>query len=387
MFTFTRTLNLLSLFASLLGLKLHNVRAAPVNYSQELVEAPSIRSYFYVGGHYVTNASDYHLYSNQLYVESLVPVDGITQSEPIVFLHGQAQTGTNWLNTPDGREGWASWFIRRGYHVYIVDQPQRGRSAYLPGDGELGTFSAENISMLFTGVQYFNQWPQAQLHTQWPGTGLQGDPIFDQFYASQVQYQSNATTVQQINQQAGAALLDRIGPANLIVHSQGGLLGLLIADARPSLVKALVALEPQGPPYQPRIGTSGTGVLPYGLSSIPIAYNPPVQDPTTDLQFQSVPSAGYGLVDCYEQASPVRQLSNLSQVPMLVVTSEASFHAQYDYCTAKYLKQGGVDVQYFNLSQAGFHGNAHFVFMEKNNLEIVEPIAKWIQDPTCQIVS
>ena len=117
----------------------------------------------------------------------------------------------NWLNTPDGRQGWASWFIQRGYTVYIIDQPQRGRSPYLPlpGNGALATLSAEFISDYFTGVRNTSFWPQAHLHTQWPGvsisfandivantlgepkTGRMGDPIFDAFYASQVQFQND----------------------------------------------------------------------------------------------------------------------------------------------------------------------------------------------------
>ena len=75
----------------------------------------------------------------------------------------------NWLNTPDGRESWASWFLQRGYAIYLVDEPQRGRSAYMPGVGSLATLSAEFASKFFTGVQNFNLWPQARLHTQWPG--------------------------------------------------------------------------------------------------------------------------------------------------------------------------------------------------------------------------
>ena len=39
----------------------------------------------------------------------------------------------------------------------------------MPGDGSLATYSAEYISKLFTGVQHSNLWPQARLHTQWPG--------------------------------------------------------------------------------------------------------------------------------------------------------------------------------------------------------------------------
>ena len=43
---------------------------------------------------------------------------------------------------------------------------------------------------------------------------------------------------------AGTALLDRIGPAVLMTHSQSGTFGWLLADSRPALVKAVVALAP-----------------------------------------------------------------------------------------------------------------------------------------------
>ncbi|KAK3169005.1 hypothetical protein OEA41_005453 [Lepraria neglecta] len=187
----------------------------------------------------------------------------------------------NWLNTPDGRQGWASWFVQNGYTVYIVDQPQRGRSAYNP-DGSLGTFSAEAISTLFTGVQYLKLWPQAHLHTQWPGV-----------------------QVQTKTQNAGAALLDRIGPAVLIAHSEGGPLGFTIADVRPSLVKALISIEPEGPPFEDRFPPSSKIKRPFGLTNIPITYDPPVRDPATDLPINTTPRAGPHLSNWWLRAKPV----------------------------------------------------------------------------------
>ena len=35
-----------------------------------------------------------HLYTDQMYVEHLVPTGNSTGKDPVVFLHGQAQTGT-----------------------------------------------------------------------------------------------------------------------------------------------------------------------------------------------------------------------------------------------------------------------------------------------------
>jgi hypothetical protein len=57
-------------------------------------EAAAIRNYFYVGGGYVGNATTGHLFANQMYVEKLVPSGGASKPYPIVFIHGQAQTGT-----------------------------------------------------------------------------------------------------------------------------------------------------------------------------------------------------------------------------------------------------------------------------------------------------
>ena len=44
------------------------------------------------------------------------------------------------------------------------------------------------------------------------------------------------------------ALADKLGPFIMLMHSQGGPIGWAIADARPDLVKAIVAVEPNGPP-------------------------------------------------------------------------------------------------------------------------------------------
>jgi len=42
-----------------------------------------------------------------MYVEVMVPHE-IQHPYPIVFLHGAGQTGVDYLQTPDGRSGWAS---------------------------------------------------------------------------------------------------------------------------------------------------------------------------------------------------------------------------------------------------------------------------------------
>ena len=53
--------------------------------------------------------------------------------------------------------------------------------------------------MRFAAPERFNFWPQAHLHTQWPGKGEPGDPVFDQFYASQVPSIEDFTLQQTLN--------------------------------------------------------------------------------------------------------------------------------------------------------------------------------------------
>ena len=98
-----------------------------------------------------------------------------------------------------------------------------------------------------------------------------------------------------------------------------------------------------------------------------------------DLPRTDVAPAAADLSDCVLQAEPPRKLINLARMPHLVVMSEASYHAVYDYCTVRYLEQGGVHVEYLDLPQAGVHGNAHLFFLEKNNLAIAARVEEWIQ--------
>ncbi|HKA78760.1 MAG TPA: hypothetical protein VKD43_01955, partial [Xanthobacteraceae bacterium] len=55
-----------------------------------------------------------------MYAEFQIPKK-LVHPHPIVMIHGGSQTGTNFTGTPDGREGWAQYFLRRGYAVYVVD--------------------------------------------------------------------------------------------------------------------------------------------------------------------------------------------------------------------------------------------------------------------------
>jgi pimeloyl-ACP methyl ester carboxylesterase len=329
------------------------------------------REVFFVGGTYVGEPGK-EVMRGAMYVERLLPLK-VTQKHPLVLIHGAAQSAVNWMTTPDGRKGWAQYFVEQGFEVILVDQPTRGRSAWHPGiDGELRNFPVPLTETLFATSD--GPWPQAKLHTQWPGTGRRGDPVFDQFYASQLEYVVSNEAAQSAMQAAGIALLDRIGPAILLTHSQAGPFGWLIADARPDLVKAIVAIEPQGPPIQS--GNRKTAA--WGVTDIKITYAPSVAD-ASELQVElQAKSDGPGLQPCWIQKGPLRQLVNLKAVPIAVMLTQASYHAPYDHCTVRWLRDAQVKVDFIHLAEHGILGNGHMVMLEKNNLDVASLINGWL---------
>jgi pimeloyl-ACP methyl ester carboxylesterase len=337
------------------------------------------RGYFYVGGKYVGEPGK-EIMQGQIYVEVLAPKD-VRRPHPLVLIHGAGQTATNWMGTPDGRKGWAEYFVEQGYVVYMIDQPMRGRSAWHPGDGPTRMFTAANEEFQFTAIASAGTWPQAKKHTQWPSEGpskgKKGDPVFDAFYSTQVETVISNEATQQRNQDAGAALLDKIGPAIVLTHSQSGAFGWLIADARPALVKAIVAIEPSGPPFEATI--IGTGkARAWGPTDVPITYDPPVKDPSEIAVVRDAEADGPDLFVCWMQKAPARQLINLKNVPVMIMAAEASYHQAYDHCTAKYLNQAGVKTEYIRLQDKGVHGNGHMVMIEKNNLEVARVVDEWV---------
>jgi pimeloyl-ACP methyl ester carboxylesterase len=84
-------------------------------------------------------------------------------------------------------------------------------------------------------------------------------------------------------------------------------------------------------------------------------------------------------VRCWLQGAPARQLPNLQGIPILIIVSEASYHAPYDYCTSRYLAQAGVKHDFVSLPEAGIRGNGHMMMLEKNNFEIAAFLEGWVR--------
>jgi hypothetical protein len=66
----------------------------------------------------------------QMYVQFEIPATKKRGAPPVIMVHGSTHTAACLESTPDGREGWYPYFVRKGISTYLVDQAGRGRSGF-----------------------------------------------------------------------------------------------------------------------------------------------------------------------------------------------------------------------------------------------------------------
>jgi pimeloyl-ACP methyl ester carboxylesterase len=342
------------------------------------------QGFLYAGGKYVGGPGK-EVMGETMYTEVWVPKQQ-RHAYPVVFFHGNGQTGAVWRQTPDGRPGWAYYLVDHGYTVYMIDYPARGRSPYVPGvDGKLGIRTALQLAQIWTGpVPSGGDFPRMKLYTQWPSDspkkGTMGDPVFDNFAKGQMQFVNNQA---ELAVPAGIALLDKIGkPVILLTHSQGGGIGFNVADERPNLIAGMVAIEPGGP----QIGNVDTAKVAYtrknsdswGLTPMPMKYDPPfasLSDIKVHLEQSERPGDEVG---CYMQDQPVHKLISYQNMHILSISAEGTYHRVFDVCIPKWLNQAGAKDDFVRLEDVGIHGNMHEMFLDRNSDEVIKFIDGWV---------
>jgi pimeloyl-ACP methyl ester carboxylesterase len=340
--------------------------------------------HFFVGGKYV-DSKDGPLLTGQAYVEYYIP-EKRTHPYPLVMIEGCCLAGAGYMGTPDGRDGWGQYFLSKGYAIYIMDQVGRGRSPYVDSEyGKPTIRSAKFVERNFIAYEKYNLYPQAKLHTQWPGPGTIGDPVFDQFMAETLPMIGDSKLREKVNADATVALLDKIGAAILMPHSQSAAPAWLVADARPQLVKALLMVEAGTSSFYevklvgaPNWFEDGGLSKPFGITYAPISYDPPVKGVEDFGLVQEEKPESPDVARCWRQKEPAHKLVNLKNIPTLQMSAEASFGAPTAHCNAAFLKSAGVPVDFVRLGDIGIHGNGHFLMLEKNNMEIAAVIADWL---------
>jgi pimeloyl-ACP methyl ester carboxylesterase len=117
----------------------------------------------------------------------------------------------------------------------------------------------------------------------------------------------------------------------------------------------------------------------WGITRNPLTFSPAVNAANHLHMTQQAAADGPDLVRCWLPATPAPQLPNLQRIPILIVVSEASYHAPYDHCTSRFLKQAGVANDFVRLAEQDIRGNGHMMMLEKNNLEIAAFLDRWVR--------
>jgi pimeloyl-ACP methyl ester carboxylesterase len=243
--------------------------------------------------------------------------------------------------TPDGREGWATYFLRQGYPVYVVDQAGRGRSGFDPTSVNQAIKQQSTAVMPAAGFQRY-AWEGAWVNflfgpkygEAWPGQQFPLDSLAQ--YTAQLVPNTESSlvggTANTIN--ALALLLDKIGPAIMIVHSQSGVMGLGSVVKRPNLLKGLISVE--------------GGCEPVADADIPTAY------------------------------AKVPYLSFWGDYSVGAVGANGDARRTGCQNTVAKLKAAGGKAQFLLLPDIAIKGNSHMLMMDKNNLKLADLLLKWI---------
>jgi len=272
---------------------------------------------------------------------------------PLVFLHGAGQSMRTWQTTPDGREGFQNVFLRRGFGVYLVDQPRRGDAGRAT---VASTIEAKPDEQYWFGQFRIGVWPNVFRGSQF----AQGDKAMDQFLRQMTP--NTAPFDYGVISDAMAAVLEQSGPAILVTHSQGGGVGWLTA-LKSHNVKAIVSYEP------------GSGFL-FPEGEVP--------DP--------IPNASaFGPFKA--KGVPLSQFMALTKMPIVIyygdnIPSEPVTEPHEDYWRAamsmalkwaETVNRHGGDVTVVHLPDRGLHGNTHFPFSDRNSLQVADLLSRWLK--------
>ena len=275
-------------------------------------------------------------YINQAVVHYMIPKNK-TKKYPIVLIPGLCLRASLYLDTPDGREGWAQMFLKQGYEVYIFEEPT----------GAAAGFNYNSFRPDVETKAFFISFGQEEAWERW-GIGLEGvkyedskfpvdniEELFKSFtpvYSEKLEI-FNKENPFNVNEKSDALvdLLDKIGPSIILNHSASGFTGFETARKKGDYVKAIVTIEPVASPVDDN----------------------DVKAHLIDIPFLAM----FG--DFYEKRG---------------------LQKKYNECmtTAKIISDNGGVGKVISLTDIGIKGNSHLMMVDKNNEEVAEIIIKWL---------
>jgi pimeloyl-ACP methyl ester carboxylesterase len=288
------------------------------------------------------------LHGDHLYAFYQVPQD--PKALPIVMLHGAYQSARSWETTSDGREGFQTIFLRRGFPVYLVDQPRRGRAG---NSTVAATIEPTPLDQLFFDQFRIGKWPNYFDNVQFDRKPQTLDQFFRSVTPNTGPYDAGVIS------DAMAALFDKTGPAILFSHSQAGGPGWLTA-IKSRNVKAIVALEPGSGFIFPQ------GELPPAMPSAAGTLSPEAV-PLADFQKLT----RFPIVIYYGDNFPVEPTAERGQDNWRVRLAMAKVWVDA-------INKHGGDAQLVRLPEIGIRGNTHFLMSDLNNVQIADLVSKFL---------
>ncbi|MGH7554531.1 MAG: alpha/beta hydrolase [Longimicrobiales bacterium] len=294
---------------------------------------------FAVGGTILGDPNAQSLHCDHGYVEYQIPVN--PRRINLVMWHSAAATA--WMNRWDGGEGYQSIFLRRGFPVYIWDGPHVGRAnwgctsnTYDPGTGR----DQQNFIAWRFGAKYPNWFEGVQF------------PIKDREawnQASRARYVEFDTTENaQLQSDAAAKLMDRIGPSVALTNSAGGMRALLTA-LKTNNVAAIVMYENVGYVFPQGEGPGG-------------------------------PAGGFGPLEVQ-----LEEFKKLAKFPIQIVWGDnvdksATYPRSLAHSKlfAEMINKYGGKAQVLMLPDAGLKGNTHIPFADMNNVAVADLLSMFL---------
>ena len=294
---------------------------------------------FEAGGTVVGRPGEASLVCDHGHVEYQIPVS--RKSTSLFLWH--SSSAAVWQRRWDGGEGFQAKLRRARYPTYLWDGPRVGR-------GNLGCEDYVYRAPIGRDERNFAAWRLG------PRPGA--------FYADS-QFPRDAAAIEQANRaryaefdtvrnaqlesDAAAKAMDRIGPTVVLTNSAGGFRALL-TRLKSHNVKGIVAYESPGYVFpdtmEPKLAAG-----PFGPVYVPEA-----------------------------------EFARLTEIPIQLVWGDhleeseswtASFALGEQFARA--VNERGGRVEILRLSEAGLHGNTHIPFADMNNDQVAELLFDWLR--------
>ena len=317
---------------------------------------------FAVGGTVMTNPGTFDpmkltapegqtLHADHAYVFYQIPQN--PRKLPIVFLHGAGQSKKTWESTPDGREGFQNLFLRRGFSVYLLDQPRRGDAGRSSKAIEIKPTHDEQM---WFSIFRLGNWPDFYPNVQFPRDEESLNQFFRQMTPNTGPFDANVIA------DSIAALFQKTSGGILVTHSQGGGPGWYAAMKSPK-IDAIISYEP------------GLFIFPEGEVPEPIDGKSP---------FDPLKAAGV----------PMAEFIKLTKIPIVLYFGDNIPEApsenpgqdnwrtrlQMAKLWVESVNKHGGDATLVHLPQIGIKGNTHFPFSDLNNVEIADLMSEFLKE-------